>query len=62
MDGNTQHAQPVLQAARLDPRLLLFYGHHSQFCIAIYQLQNANKKEKLERAFFGLVSVRVASP
>jgi hypothetical protein len=51
----------VLQAARLDPPLLPSHRHHSQFCIAIYQIQNANK-EKLERTFFGLVSGRVASP
>lgn len=42
------------------PLLLTFRRLPDIVCIAIYQLQNFNQKEKLERAFFGLVSDKEA--
>ena len=56
LDGIIQHARPLPQAARLDALVASILSPSSHSCVAIYQLQNFNKKEKLERTFFGLVS------
>ena len=58
-DCDRRYAEPCHQTARSDRMgSSLLAAPYSHFPTAVYKIQNVNNKEKLETAFFGIVSVQ----